>query len=307
MEQKLFSKIKKQIENLFEPELRMQFCCIAYPMRTQWANNHIPRFYVKLDDKIIWDFPKDFAVKKIHWSYWSRTNGIIKLVRDYIDTPVNDLLTKNFENEKQSYPPRLLNEKDEETYHINYRLTEIFIAGDRRLGKEKLLTWAAKKKNPIVDKILELRFKTILRLVECPPVAYRINDMAHIRAIEFRPDCMYFDMTLLGIRILKLRPKFRLNKNTYLWISESNTKLPLIKCVGLPVTHKVTKKNSVRLHLYFPLPENWRQLDFVHIIEDETDSANCINQYKICLTKKARLSLPNYWNPIKSKSEIPDI
>jgi hypothetical protein len=304
MEQKLFSKIKKQIENLFEPGLKMQFCCIAYPMRTQWANNHIPRFYIKLDDKIIWDFPKDFPeVKQLHWAYWCRSNGIIDLVREYIDTPVGRLLQKKFKGDTQYFTAQYLWQNTQETCKADYKLTDIFKAADRRLGKEKLLEWAAKIKNPIVDRILDVRFKTVLRLVEVPVIGYRLNDIAHIRSIEFRSDCIYFNMTLLGVRLLKHRPNFVLNKDTYIWISETNTKLPLIKCAGLPPTYKVTKKNGVLFQLYFPLPENWEQLDFVHLIEDENDSATCINQYMISLTGKTKF----FYNLIKSKNEIPDI
>ncbi len=59
-----FSKLKKGIENLFDPKLNMEFCCIAYPIRGQWGhNNSVPRFYVKLNDEFIWDFPKDFELK----------------------------------------------------------------------------------------------------------------------------------------------------------------------------------------------------------------------------------------------------
>ena len=56
-----FSKLKKQIENLYDPALEMQFCCSAFPMRGGRANNSIPRFYVKLGKEVIWDYPKDFA------------------------------------------------------------------------------------------------------------------------------------------------------------------------------------------------------------------------------------------------------
>ena len=298
-----FSKVKKQIESLFEPELNMQFCCIAYPMRTDWSNNHIPRFYVKLGDKIIWDFPKDFDMKKAHWALWARTNGIVDLVREYIDTPVSEVLTKKFKGDEYEFVAQYLYENTQETIKINYRLTDIFKAADRRLGKEKLLAWAAKIKNPIVDRVLDERFKEVLRLIEVPVIGYRLNDIAHIREIEFRPDCMYFNMTLLGVRILKHRPNFVLNKDNYILISETNTKLPLIKCVGLPPTYKVTKKNGVLLQLYFPLPVNWGQLDFINLIEDENDSPNCINQYKISLTGKTKL----FYNLVKSKNEIPDL
>ena len=45
--QRPFSKLKKIINGLFDENLKMDFCCTAYPMRAQYANNHTPRFYEK--------------------------------------------------------------------------------------------------------------------------------------------------------------------------------------------------------------------------------------------------------------------
>ena len=303
-----FSKLKKQIENLFDPALKLQFCCIAYPMRTQWANNHIPRFYVELGKEIIWDFPKDFPdVKQLHWAYWSRSNGIVDLVREYIDTPVDQLLEKKFKGDTQYFIAQYLWENRQETCKAHYRLTDILKAADRRLGKEKLMAWAAKKRNAAVKDILEARLKKVLRRIDVPLIGYRLNSIGHVRSIEFRQHCIYFDMALLGAKLLELRPDFILNKNTCLWIPERGIKLPLSKCAGIPVAKKVTKKNSVLFQLYFPLPENWDQLDFIHLIEDENDSPESINQYKICLTPKAEKALSHQWGSIKSKSEITDL
>ena len=138
----------------------MQFCCIAYPMRTQWANNHITRFYIKLGKEIIWDFPKDFDMKKAHWALWARINGIVDLVKEYIDTPVAEILVKKFKGDKYELVVQYLYENNQETVKINYQLTDIFKAADRRLGKENLAAWAKKKRNPTVGKVLAKRFKT---------------------------------------------------------------------------------------------------------------------------------------------------
>jgi len=81
---KRFSKLKKQIESLFEPSLKLEFCCNAYPMKTKtgYAHNSIPRFYVKLNKDIIWDYPKDFKSEPYH--EYAENNGISSLVREYI-------------------------------------------------------------------------------------------------------------------------------------------------------------------------------------------------------------------------------
>lgn len=80
---KPFSKLKKQIESLFDPSINMDFCCYAFPMKstTGYAHNSIPRFCVKLNKEVIWDYPKDFPVKDLDYGYWAGNNGISELVR----------------------------------------------------------------------------------------------------------------------------------------------------------------------------------------------------------------------------------
>ena len=154
-----FSKLKKIINGLFDEKLKMDFCCIAYPMRAQYANNHTPRFYVKMGQEIIWDFPKDFTSEKMPLESWSYrdSNGISELVRDYIDTPVDKLLKKKFKKDTWECIMQYLWERTQETITVNYKLTEIFIAADRRLGRDALLKWAKSKNNPVVDAILMKR------------------------------------------------------------------------------------------------------------------------------------------------------
>ena len=144
-----FSKLKKQIESLFDPELKMRFCCSAFPMRTHGrAYNSIPRFYLKMGKEILWDYPKDFAVKDIPYGYWAAGNGISELVRDYIDTPVSELLDKEFAGEKWEYSA---------SEEIDYKLTDLFKAADRRIGKKKLTEWSPKLKNYRGYKIICVR------------------------------------------------------------------------------------------------------------------------------------------------------
>lgn len=151
MTQRPFSKLKKQIENLFVPELNMEFCCSAYPTRAQFANNHVVRFYVKIGKEIIWDFPKDFPELKEHTFHtWSGLNFISELVRDYIDAPLEGILEKEFQKEKE-------NLSHVGVPDIDYRLTEIFKAADRRIGKKKLREWSDKINSHRVDKILARR------------------------------------------------------------------------------------------------------------------------------------------------------
>lgn len=147
---KPFSKLKKQIESLFIPELKMQVNCISYPIRSQYGSSSIPRFYVQLGKEIIWDFPKDFPIKDIHYHYWKEDTGISNLIREYIDTPVLELLDKTFENEQIIIEPQRCN------FYLG--LIDMFIAADRRIGKEKLMKWSSEIENPKVKLILAKRF-----------------------------------------------------------------------------------------------------------------------------------------------------
>ncbi len=143
---KRFSKLKKQIENLFDPALKMQFCCSAYPMRstTGYAHNSIPRFYLKMGDVILWDYPKDFSVKDVPYGYWAGHNGISELVREYIDTPFTELLNKEFSGDRWEHCG----------YETEYGLTDLFKAADRRISKKKLVVWSIGKSNVQVNNIL---------------------------------------------------------------------------------------------------------------------------------------------------------
>jgi len=133
-----FSKLKKQIENLFDPTIKMQFCCSAYPMRSKvgYAHNSIPRFYLKMNDKILWDYPKDFAIKDEAYGYWAGNNGISELIREYIDTPVSQLLGKEFTIGKQ----------DNDSL-VASSLTDLLKVADRRISKDKIAEYSARLTN----------------------------------------------------------------------------------------------------------------------------------------------------------------
>lgn len=158
---KPFSKLKREIEKLFVPELQMEFCCSSFPIRGQRpSNNAIPRFYVRQNKKVIWDFPKDFEFKEMHYAYWARGNKISELARDYIDTPIGSLLEKKFANDFYNFSVFNYEMLTQVSKHSGkYHLTELFIAADRRLGKDKLLLWAETIDNKIVNEILIARFK----------------------------------------------------------------------------------------------------------------------------------------------------
>jgi len=168
-----FSKLKKEIEKLFDPSIGMEFCCSAYPMRskTGYATRSITRFYVKIGRDIIWDFPKDFEVNSKS-SDWCSDNGISALVREYIDTPVAELLDKAFSGEFErrgciiTYSTNPNGERvkyviEKTDHEVVITLTDIFKAADRRIGKKKLMEWFGKDIHiASVTSVLQKRFTT---------------------------------------------------------------------------------------------------------------------------------------------------
>ena len=163
---KPFSKLKKQIENLFDPVLNMEFCCSAYPMRSKTGNAHnsIPRFYLKMGKQIIWDYPKDFEAKDIHYAEWADNNGISALVREYIDTPINELLDKEFSGQYKKFGLRHTDSEgwknewsDKSDPDVVASLTDLFKAADRRISKSKIVKWSANLKNFKAYRVISVR------------------------------------------------------------------------------------------------------------------------------------------------------
>lgn len=153
-----FTKLSKEIEKLFVPELNMKVCCLSYPMKSERGSTSIPRFFIKMDKEIIWDFPKEFPVDG-EYPYWASQIGISNLIREYIDSPIPILLSKKFETEQVSVIKQYLYSNCQDNYDFNLNLTDLFKSADRRIGKKKLLDWAKIVSNPKVDLILKKRFK----------------------------------------------------------------------------------------------------------------------------------------------------
>ena len=126
---KRWSKLQKDLYLLISPDIEFQIHCVSYPMRSQNGSESLPRYWITLGKEIIWDYPKDFLSKEKKGNYKDPENGnypyvneasdISNLIREYIDTPKNDLLDKVFENDK-------------------WGLTDIFKAADRRISAKRL-------------------------------------------------------------------------------------------------------------------------------------------------------------------------
>jgi hypothetical protein len=135
---KRWSKLQKQIYNLLLPKLEMQIHCSAYPMRSQYGSTDLGRYWLTLGREIIWDYPKDFAGAKQKYPYVTDIAAISELLREYIDTPVEALPRKRFEQDL-------------------WGLTAILKAADRRLGREKLVLAFADEDSEVARQVLARR------------------------------------------------------------------------------------------------------------------------------------------------------
>lgn len=99
-------------------------------MRSQSGSTSLPRYWITLDKEIIWDYPKDFVTEggiiknyggevSRYYPYLTDVYDISNLIREYIDTPKEQLLNKQF-------------------IHDKWGLINILRAADRRVGARRL-------------------------------------------------------------------------------------------------------------------------------------------------------------------------
>lgn len=124
---KRWSKLKSKVEALFVKKLPLRVHCTA--IRKTWENDgSLPEqlgvFTIRLEKEVIWDFPKQFVDYSTgypdggnHYSY--SVADINNTLREYIDTPKDELLTKQFSGD-------------------HFGITDILKCADRRLGTKKI-------------------------------------------------------------------------------------------------------------------------------------------------------------------------
>lgn len=135
---KPWSKLQREIYKLLDPAVPMQIQCRAYRMPgSQSHNPQIPRYWVTLDQEIIFDYPAN-ATREQKFTMYDHVPQISQTLREYIDTPLAGLLNKEFTAD-------------------TFKITDLLKAADRRIGKAKLLAWGQGKPES-VRKILNKRF-----------------------------------------------------------------------------------------------------------------------------------------------------
>ena len=143
---KRWSKLRKQVEGIFVEKLPLYIQCTE--IRTTWNNDGslvevLGVFTVRLEKEELWNFPKQFI------DYWTTypdgenqysygVNDINYILRDYLDTPKELLLEKEFDRDY-------------------FGITNILKAADRRIGLKKVMNHFKASNQTFVFKVLEAR------------------------------------------------------------------------------------------------------------------------------------------------------
>jgi len=140
---KKWSKLQKEYYLLRASGVNLQLHSSIYRMQSNMGSTDIPRYWITLEKEIIWDYPNNFIDKphpsRSDWfPYCTDISAISCLIRQYIDTPKDQLFHKIFENDF-------------------WGLTNILKASDKRIGSRRLDKLQRKVKNKAALKVIEHR------------------------------------------------------------------------------------------------------------------------------------------------------
>ena len=137
---KRWSKLQKRFYELVDEGIDFQIHCAVYRMQSRRGGTDLPRYFITLAGEILFDYPKDFVLKsggvkslaggalaKIY-PYGNDIGDIDELIREYINTPKDELFAKHFDADE-------------------WGLANILKAADKRIGKRRLRILAKNKKN----------------------------------------------------------------------------------------------------------------------------------------------------------------
>jgi len=153
---KRWSKLQKQLYELVDENIDFKLHYTVYRMQSRHGSTDLPRYFITLAGEIIFDYPKDFALKDGRikslaqggaplakfYPYDSGISDIGELIREYIDTPKDELFKKHFDVDE-------------------WGLANILKAADKRIGKRRLQILAKNKKNQAMQKVIAARLEAL--------------------------------------------------------------------------------------------------------------------------------------------------
>ena len=83
-----WSKLQRRIYTIFDLNIRLQFHCAIYRIPGH-VDSVCPRYFLMLNDEIIWDWPKDCSAKlnykEMYFVYRSSASDISDLINVYLN------------------------------------------------------------------------------------------------------------------------------------------------------------------------------------------------------------------------------
>lgn len=148
---KRWSSLQREIYKLMDENINFQIHLSRYRMDSTYGSTDLPRYWITLDGETIFDYPKQFICKdeeghniknlygyKYYYPYENEASDMSDLIREYIDTPKDEVFSKHFENDCWGF--------------IN-----IIKAADRRFGTRRLEALKSKTHNKAALKVIERR------------------------------------------------------------------------------------------------------------------------------------------------------
>ncbi len=140
-----WSKLQRAVYLIVAPGLPLQIQCRVYPMDAVYGDTGIPRYWMTLGKEIIWDYPRQFVSLGYlerhlpsHWPYATDISDISCVIREYLDTPRSEILSRPFE-------------------HDVWGIVNILRAADRRVGSRQWEALRHSSNSQAVNKILDMR------------------------------------------------------------------------------------------------------------------------------------------------------
>ncbi|MBR5372595.1 MAG: hypothetical protein IK130_10325 [Oscillospiraceae bacterium] len=148
---KRWSSLQRELYQIADERINFQIHLTKYRMNSSLGATDLPRYWITLNGEIIFDYPKQFVCKdetgtfvknlngaKLYYPYQTDIPRISELIREYIDTPKEEVFAKHFENDY-------------------WGIINILKAADRRIGKRRLELLRRRTGNQATQKIIACR------------------------------------------------------------------------------------------------------------------------------------------------------
>jgi hypothetical protein len=144
-----WSKLQSAFYRVVSPDVRLQLQCRVVRMNSARGSTNLPRYWITLGKETIWSYPDQFAIagggtkrvdssKITYYPFVTDVPAISELIREYVDTPVSELLSKQFASD-------------------HWGLVNILRAADRRIGQRQLPRLRRKVHNIAALKVIDAR------------------------------------------------------------------------------------------------------------------------------------------------------